>query len=483
MKHTTEDKQRTTHRASHHNLPDATELRRQIKAGVTTPYRIVSDFLARLEQQHHRINAATQIFHERALREARNPRPGPLSGIPISVKETFGFDGEQVTVGSLRMPPEQLPEATVVKRIKAAGAIIIARSNVPEFAMTGETTNLRFGQTNNCLNPMHTAGGSSGGEAALVGSGSSALGLGNDILGSIRIPASFNGVVGFKPASFTVPKDGIWPDLSGHFVDSLLAVGPITRSVRDARLVYNVIADAALPNPQPVNGVRLIVPRPFFMTIVDSVIDAALVEAQTILMSAGLVAETQPFDDVPALYNNLLRLITASFERPMRDLLTTADGSKFRKSAEIIRQLSGRPTIDSGLFQMLVTMPLVRAKPQRINTIIDSYKKARQKYWTRLGDNAVVLLPSIGLLAPRHGGMNRSTLKPGVNGTMTPMTFCNMMDLPAITVPAWTNRDTTTGLVPGITLACAPGAEGTLLDVAAALEAGFNNLNHQNSAL
>ena len=67
---------------------------------------------------------------------------------------------------------------------------------------------------------MHTAGGSSGGEAALVGSGSSALGLGNDILGSIRIPASFNSVVGFKPASFTVPKDGIWPDLSGHFVDS-----------------------------------------------------------------------------------------------------------------------------------------------------------------------------------------------------------------------------------------------------------------------
>ena len=146
MKHTTEDKQRTTHRASHHNLPDATELRRQIKAGETTPYRIVSDFLARLEQQHHRINAATQIFHERAFARSTQSPPGPLSGIPISVKETFGLDDEQVTVGSLRMPPEQLPEATVVKRIKAAGAIIIARSNVPEFAMTGETTNLRFGQ-------------------------------------------------------------------------------------------------------------------------------------------------------------------------------------------------------------------------------------------------------------------------------------------------------------------------------------------------
>lgn len=462
------------HNATQSNLPDATELRRQIGAGETTPLRIVSEYFTRLEQNHHRINAATQLFHDRALREARSPRPGPLSGIPISVKETFGLDGEQVTVGSMRMPPEQLPEATVIKRIRAAGAIIIARSNVPEFAMTGETTNLRFGQTNNCLNTEHTAGGSSGGEAALVGSGSSALGLGNDILGSIRIPASFNGVVGFKPASFTVPKDGIWPDLSGHFVNSLLAVGPITRSVRDARLVYNIIADAALPNSRPVNGVRLIMPQPFFMTISDNAITAALVEAQTILVGAGLVVETQPFDDVPDIYNKLLRLITATFEQPMRALLTTADGAKFRKSAETIRQLSGRPTIDAGLFQMLVTMPLVRTRPQRVAAIIDSYKAARKRYHTLLGDDGVLLLPSLGLLAPRHGGMNRSTLKPGVNGTMTPMTFCNAMDLPAITIPAWSNQDAATGLVPGITLASAPGAEGTLLDAASVLEAGFN---------
>jgi Asp-tRNA(Asn)/Glu-tRNA(Gln) amidotransferase A subunit family amidase len=457
-------------------LPDATELRKQLASGSISASSVVSDYLSRLEKHHHRINAATQRFHERALLQARNPRLGPLSGIPISIKETFGIAGEEITVGSLRMPPEDLGQATVVSRLLDAGAIPIARSNVPEFAMTGETTNLRFGRTNNCLNTTRTAGGSSGGEGALVGSGSTVLGVGSDILGSIRIPAAFNGVVGFKPASHAVPKSGTWPDLNGHFVDSLLAIGPITRSVRDARLVYNVIADAALPNPRPVDAVRLIIPQPFQMTIQDMAIDAALAQSRTVLEFAGLRVETHAFDEIAAYYNGLIKLITYSFEKPMRDLLTTADGQKFRKSAEFMRQLAGRPTIDRGLFQMLLTMPLVRAKEREIQAIIAHFETGRRYVRDILRDDGVMLLPALGLLAPPHGAMNRSTLKPGVNGTMTPMTFCNYMDLPAITVPAWCCKDRETGLVPGIMLVCAPGAEGTLLDVAAVLEAGISDL-------
>ena len=454
-------------------LPDATALRQQLESGSISASRVVSDYLTRLEKQHHRLNAATQRFHDHALLQARNPRQGPLSGIPISIKETFGIQGEQVTAGSLRMPPEDLGQATVVSRLLDAGAIPIARSNVPEFAMTGETSNLRFGRTNNCLNITRTAGGSSGGEGALVGSGSTVLGVGSDILGSIRIPAAFNGVVGFKPASSAVPKSGTWPDLDGHFVNSLLAIGPITRSVRDARLVYNVIADVALPEPRSVDGVRLIMPEPFFMTIRDAAITAALTESRTMLELAGLQVETHAFEEIPAYFNELIKLITFYFEKPMRDILTTADGKQFRKSAELIRQLIGRPTIDSGLFQMLLTMPLVRSKERKIQAIVAHYEAGRRHVRGILGDDGVMLMPALGLLAPTHGAMNRSTMKPGVNGTMTPMTFCNYMDLPAITVPAWSCQDRETGLVPGIMLVSAPGAEGTLLDVAAVLEASI----------
>ena len=88
----------------------------------------------------------------------------------------------------------------------------------------------------------------------------------------------------------------------------------------------------------------------------------------------------------------------------------------------------------------------------------------------RLGADGVLLLPTIGTLAPRHGEMNRLSVRPGLNPVMTPTTLCNYLDLPAVTVPAWRFRDAATGLVPGITLAAAPGAEGPLLAAAAALE-------------
>ena len=91
-----------------------------------------------------------------------------------------------------------------------------------------------------------------------------------------------------------------------------------------------------------------------------------------------------------------------------------------------------------------------------------------------LGSDGILLLPTIGVLAPKHGQMNRASLRPGVNGTVTAMTFCNYMNLPAITVPAWKDPDPETGLVPGVMLASAPGAEAALLDAAAALEEGIS---------
>jgi aspartyl-tRNA(Asn)/glutamyl-tRNA(Gln) amidotransferase subunit A/fatty acid amide hydrolase 2 len=189
-----------------------------------------------------------------------------LAGLPISIKETFGLAGEALTVGSLRRPvTTPTADAVIVQRLRAAGAVIIARSNVPELAMTGETTNLRFGRTHNYLDPSRTAGGSSGGEGALVASGSSIAGVGSDLLGSIRIPAAFNGIVGFKAAADAIDKTGVWPDLRGLYADRMLALGTLTRSVRDAQLLYDLIADRPMGPLPPLTELRLIVPEPFVM--------------------------------------------------------------------------------------------------------------------------------------------------------------------------------------------------------------------------
>ncbi len=457
------------------NFPDATELLRQMQAGERTSVEIVAEHLERLEANQPRLNAAIKVFREEALAEARQPRPGPLSGLPVSVKETFGIRGEMVTAGSLRMPPiHHEADCEVVRRLREAGAIVIARSNVPEFAMAGETENLRYGRTNNPLDPSRTCGGSSGGEGALVASGSSALGVGNDILGSIRIPAAFCGVVGFKPASQAVPKEGIWPQIEGLYMDTWLAVGPITRSVRDARLVYNVIAKRPLPPPRSPRDLRLIIPNPFLMSFKADCIPAALEHAKTVLLMAGMKAEEHAFPHIKQHFLNLQGILAAELFEPLMSQLTTTEGKKLSLIAEAARQLTGRPTIYRGLFQLLAVAPLVRPRrPNRLQQIIETYEAARAQLYEMLGNDGILLLPTLGLLAPPHGQMNRSSLRPGVNGTVTPVTFCNYMNLPAITIPAWSEADRETGLPPGIMLACAPGAEGALLDAAEVLEREF----------
>ncbi len=456
-------------------LPDATELLQRLHSGATDAATVVRDHLERLEAYQPRLNAATHVLREEALHTARQPRPGPLSGLPISIKETLGLAGHVITAGSLRMPP--LPctdDAVVVRRLKEAGAIIIARSNVPEFAMTGETTNLRFGRTNNRLDPNRTAGGSSGGEGALVGAGASAAGVGSDILGSIRLPAAFNGVVGFKPAAQAIDKTGTWPVVQGY-ADTFLALGPLTRSVRDARLMYSVIADTPPPPPQPVQGLRLIIPRDFPLSLRSPAIANALARAQTVLTAAGLHVEEHSFADVRELFLNLLAFISQAFEGVLLQQLRTSDGRSLRRPVELVRQLAGRPSMDGGLFQMLAVMPVVKGRASRLPALVAGYEAARQKYYTLLGTDGVVLLPTVGLLAPPHGGFNRASLRPGVNGLVTPLTFPNYLNLPAITQPAWRDVDAATGLPPAVMLCAAPGAEGMLLDVAAVLEIGIND--------
>ncbi len=163
------------------SLPDATELLRQMREGERSAVDIVDEHLRRIERLHPTLNAAIEVMADEARRKAQKPRKGPLSGLPVTVKETFALKGHQITAGSLRMPPVEChADAPVVARLRRAGAIIIARSNVPEFVMTPETNNLRWGRTNNPLDPERVAGGSTGGEGALVGSGCSPAGLGTD---------------------------------------------------------------------------------------------------------------------------------------------------------------------------------------------------------------------------------------------------------------------------------------------------------------
>jgi Asp-tRNA(Asn)/Glu-tRNA(Gln) amidotransferase A subunit family amidase len=457
--------------------PDAVSLLAQLRAGQLTAPQLVKERLDRLASLQPQINGATHIFRDEALAQAvRLDRDGdralPLFGLPCSVKETFGLAGEQVTAGSLRMLPEShTQDAEIVRRLKAAGAIVIARSNVPEFAMTGESTNLRYGRTNNPLDPSRVAGGSSGGEGALVGSASSVFGVGSDILGSIRIPAAFCGVVGFKPHSGAVDARGTWPVVTGN-TRSWLALGPLTRSVRDAQLVYNVIANQAAPDAVP-SG-RLVMPDGLALTMQEPCIAAALAAASSALLQDGYREEHQDFAATRQLYLNIPKLILDDFYDEWIRLLSS-QGGRFSPFRELLGQLLGKPTVDNGLLQWMLIAPIMKTRSKaKVAAIAESYSSARQRYQSMLGADGIMVLPTLGLLAPPHGRMNRQSLKPGVNGLFTAHTMGNYLDLPSIAIPAWKFRDPATGLPPSISVMGAPGAEGKLFAAAKRIEAAIS---------
>lgn len=454
-------------------LPDATSILESMITGRRSALDVVGEHLQRIKQLDPHLNAATSVLEEQALAAAAAPHPGPLAGLPISVKETFALSGHTITAGSLRMPPVAVQrDAAAVARLKAAGAIVVARANVPEFVMAGETDNPRYGRTNNPWAAERTCGGSSGGDGALVASACVAAGLGSDILGSIRIPASFCGVVGFKPASAAVNKRDSWPSLDGLFTDSWLAAGPIARSVRDIRLLYGVLAESPLPAPAPIAGQRLILPADFPLAYRDAAIPAALNAGQQALFAAGMQPERAVLGDVRRWYKTMVRYLAWELMPLLQAGLTNAGGEAFSLWREGLSRLRGGGDIYEGLYRLLLVGPMVRyRRAGSAHQAVALLETARISVRQCLGQDGVMLLPTLGLLAPRHGEMNRLSLRPGVNRLMTPVTLCNYLDLPAITVPAWRCRDAQSGLAPGLMLVSAPGAEGLLLDAALALEA------------
>ena len=168
-----------------------------------------------------------------------------MHGVPLTVKDTIDTEGLRTTSGS-RLRENHVPDrdASVAARLKAAGAIILGKTNTAEMAAYYETDNPVFGRANNPHNPQMTPGGSSGGEAAAIAACLSPAGIGSDLAGSIRLPAHFCGIAGLKPTNGRVPVDGHNPPVTGPL--SLgVSIGPMARTVADLALLFNVIADGA----------------------------------------------------------------------------------------------------------------------------------------------------------------------------------------------------------------------------------------------
>jgi amidase len=236
----------------------ATEMIAAIKKKTLSPREIVEALLGRVEKINPKVNAYCTVVPEMALEAAkkaeaeirRGGKLGPLHGIPVSIKDLTLTAGIRTTFGSKifehHVPTE---DALIVQRLKAAGAIVIGKTNTPEFGAGANTYNAVFGATRNPWKLSHTCGGSSGGAAVALACGLGPLATGSDLGGSLRIPASFCGVVGFRTSAGRVP---IYPSFMGW--DTLAVEGPMARTVGDTALMLSVIAGADDRSPISLPG-------------------------------------------------------------------------------------------------------------------------------------------------------------------------------------------------------------------------------------
>jgi amidase len=213
-----------------------------IREGALSSAELVNAHLARIDQVNPFLNAAIEILRESAMREAhtvdRRRAAGeplrPLEGVPFSVKDSIEVEGTVCSAGTIgfQHAARSRRDATLVARLRDAGAIPIARTNLPDLLFAFESDNLIFGRTNNPYDRSRTSGGSSGGEAALIAAGGSPFGLGSDAAGSVRLPAHYCGIASLKPTSGRLARTGHVP-AAGGWLEMVWQIGPMARRVED----------------------------------------------------------------------------------------------------------------------------------------------------------------------------------------------------------------------------------------------------------
>ncbi|MFX1517136.1 MAG: amidase [Promethearchaeota archaeon] len=224
----------------------AAELAKGIKDEELSPVEVLDAYLDRIEAINPKINAIVTLIEDKARKEAKRAEDrvkagkelGALHGVPVVIKDNIPVKGVRTTYGS-KLYENHIPEEDMilVERLRRAGAIIIGKTNMPEFGLIGITDNPVFGVTKNPWNTDKTTGGSSGGSAAAVAAGLCPIAIGNDGGGSIRIPVNFCGVYGLKPHLGRIPR---YPALPGW--ETMSVEGPITRTVEDAAIMMDVMA-------------------------------------------------------------------------------------------------------------------------------------------------------------------------------------------------------------------------------------------------
>ncbi|MGB0749745.1 MAG: amidase [Magnetospiraceae bacterium] len=288
----------------------------ELAAGTTTSQGLIEAALDRIKDpQGEGDRVFLNVYGDRALVEAKAsdalraagyPLP-PLAGIPLSVKDLYDVAGDVTRAGStvLADAPPAMRDSTVVRRLRAAGAIIIGRTNMTEFAYSGVGLNSHYGTPKNPYDraSARIPGGSSSGAVISVTDGMAVVGIGSDTNGSTRIPAALCGTAGFRPTQGRIPLQGVFP-----LSESLDAAGPLAPTADCCAIIDAIMADQPPPpnDPFPLTGLRLLVPQCYVLEDLEPAVAHAFERSLTRLSEQGawiIEAPAPVLDGIPALYH------------------------------------------------------------------------------------------------------------------------------------------------------------------------------------
>ncbi|HZY51913.1 MAG TPA: amidase [Reyranella sp.] len=279
--------------------PTILQLAADLAAGRTSSRKLTDEAIARIEDpKGEGKRAFIKVYKQQAMAAADASDaqrkaglvPGPLAGIPVSIKNLCDVAGEATLAGSRALDdaPPATADAPVVARLRAAGAVIVGSTNMSEFAFSGVGFNPHYGTPGNPADRTRVPGGSSSGAAVSVGDRMAVAALGTDTGGSVRIPAAVCGITGFKPTARRVPIDGVVP-----LSTSLDSIGPLANSVECCAIVDAVFAGEpiAIPDAAPLAGLRFGIPKQFVMDELDATVAKAFERACKALSAKGVKVE------------------------------------------------------------------------------------------------------------------------------------------------------------------------------------------------
>jgi aspartyl-tRNA(Asn)/glutamyl-tRNA(Gln) amidotransferase subunit A len=439
-------------------LPTVLELAAALAEGKTTSRRLVEAALGRIaDPSGEGARAFRRAVPEEALADAdradalrkRGYVASPLAGLPVSIKDLFDIAGQVTAAGSkvLADAPPAAADATAVARLRAAGAVLIGRTNMTEFAFSGVGLNPHHGTPGNPADRNRIPGGSSSGAAVSVADRMAVVGLGTDTGGSVRIPAAYCGIAGFKPTARRVPLDGCLP-----LSFSLDSIGPLAPSVACCTIADSVLAGepVRLPRRIPVKGLRLAVVTSLFMEGLDAEVAEDFARARATLAAAGA-----QFVELAA--PELGQYLEAS----------AAGGFAAAEAFAWHRKLLAEK---GNGYDPRVAVRIRRGGAITAADYIDLFAARRRiagAFWERVANFDAVAVPTVALVPPKQAALAADEDYARLNVLSLRNTSAgNFLDCCGVTVPCHRAG----GLPVGFMLMGPPGADRRLLDAAQAVE-------------